>query len=281
MPRRHAKFGAVDAPTAPAFSVALSVSLLAALFLLAGCASVGVSPQAEQRSDIEGKKPLRLVVLPFGYDRCALRVDREGAELETFKRELANNLASDIAQRTSPLGLKAEVAPKPPVDAEAAWLVRGDFTRVNQGSRAARTLLGFGAGGTKVETRVEVYDLASPSLRPLFTFDTSGGSGAAPGAALSTTPYGFAASVAVGSAAGVSGDRTRTARMIVAYIAEQLAGRGWLASTATQTAGAKRLDASDARQLEGDDAPDPSFDQDDGTSATATARSRKAGWRSK
>ena len=62
------------------------------------------------------------------------------------------------------------------------WFVRGEFKTVCQGSRLLRSAIGFGAGGTKIETHVEVYDLASNSATPFLTFSTTGGSGAEPGA---------------------------------------------------------------------------------------------------
>jgi uncharacterized protein DUF4410 len=65
-----------------------------------------------------------------------------------------------------------------------AWLVTGEFVRVNGGSRALRSLIGLGAGGTKMETVVRVYDLSRLSKEPVFQFDTSGGSNAEPGAVL-------------------------------------------------------------------------------------------------
>ena len=70
------------------------------------------------------------------------------------------------------------------------WLIRGEFTRVNQGSRLLRSTIGFGAGGTKVETNVYVYDLSKSSTTPFLTFSTSGGSNAEPGAitGLATDP---------------------------------------------------------------------------------------------
>jgi hypothetical protein len=65
---------------------------------------------------------------------------------------------------------------------ENAWLIRGEFTKVNQGSRLLRGAIGFGAGGTKVETNIYVYDLNQNSNTPFLTFSTTGGSNAEPGA---------------------------------------------------------------------------------------------------
>jgi Domain of unknown function (DUF4410) len=54
----------------------------------------------------------------------------------------------------------------------SAWLVTGEFVRVTQGSRALRGLVGLGAGGTKLETAVRVYDLSHLSKGPVLQFET-------------------------------------------------------------------------------------------------------------
>jgi len=63
-----------------------------------------------------------------------------------------------------------------------AWLITGEFVRVNGGSRELRGLVGLGLGGTKMETLVRVYDLSRLSKEPVLQFETSGGSNAEPGA---------------------------------------------------------------------------------------------------
>lgn len=88
-----------------------------------------------------------------------------------------------------------------------------------------------------METTTEVYDLSTRSRKqPLFTFSTSGGSNAEPGIITSvgplapTTVPAAVISVAGKGAHGVSEDVKRTARMIAAYVSEQLAARGYLPS---------------------------------------------------
>ena len=91
------------------------------------------------------------------------------------------------------------------------------------------------SGPTKMETTTQVYDLSTRSRQmPLFTFSTSGGSNAEPGIITSVGPFApttvplLVISVAGKGAHGVSEDAKRTARVIAAYISEQLVARGYL-----------------------------------------------------
>ena len=117
---------------------------------------------------------------------------------------------------------------------ENAWLIRGEFTKVNQGSRLLREAIGFGAGGTKVETNIYVYDLNQNSNTPFLTFSTTGGSNAEPGAVTgaATDPVvaaiGVAASGAGNIAHGLTEDTARTAREITAELSDYMYRRGWI-----------------------------------------------------
>ncbi len=111
-----------------------------------------------------------------------------------------------------------------------AWLIRGDFITVKQGSRLLRGAIGFGAGGTKLETHVRVYDLAQDPATPFLTFSTTGGSNAEPGAilALTTDPLQLAIGGVSGVAHGLSEDTARTAREITAELTDYMFARGWI-----------------------------------------------------
>ncbi len=111
-----------------------------------------------------------------------------------------------------------------------AWVVAGMFTKVDQGSRALRAGIGFGAGESNVTTAVGVYAVAGGQLVPLLAFDTDGGSGKMPGvvfsAATAVTPMG-AAGLAVGAAGGLmpglTDDLDRTAYEVAAVLSAYLA----------------------------------------------------------
>src|SRR4029079_17604582 len=94
-------------------------------------------------------------------------------------------------------------------------------------SRLLRSGVGLGAGGTKMETRVRVYDLAS-SAQPFLTFETTGGSNAMPGLLTSTGPVSAAFSMTTQAMMGVTDDAARTSRMITGALNGYLVEHGWL-----------------------------------------------------
>ncbi len=224
-------------PHAPArFPRRTLLRLLGAATLLGagGCASVSVQPEAGLRPSA-GQRPVQLLVAAFGAPADVLRVDRQGGELARFQDRLTAGLRAQTVRRLAALGVPAAaVAPADRLPPQPAWLVTGRFTRVNQGSRALRVGVGLGAGGTKMETRVEVRDLSLPGQPVVTAFRTTGGSNAEPGLIASggtgpvSVAVGAAATVAGQSVHGVTEDTGRTARMIAAFVSETLAGRGYL-----------------------------------------------------
>src|SRR5471030_3110414 len=153
-----------------------SAAGLALVLTLASCASISVQKAAEQATP---QMPQKIYVADFDIANGSFKVDREGAELETFKQNL-----KAMMQTASVTDLSHRLIPAVPTTKEQgfqpenAWLVRGEFTKVNQGSRLLRGTIGFGAGGTKVETNVYVYDLDQNTDTPFLTFSTTGGSNA-------------------------------------------------------------------------------------------------------
>jgi hypothetical protein len=172
------------------------IGSLASLLVLTSCASISVQPGHEYATP---QMPQKIYVMLFGTGHAEFNVDREGAELKTFKRDLQHVLqAAQIADLSNRL-VAAAPAPKHPWDRrENGWVVTGEFVKVNQGSRFLRTAIGFGAGGTKVEAKVAVYDLSAADHRPFLVFSTTGGSNAEPGAVTSfaTDPLDLAVQIA-------------------------------------------------------------------------------------
>jgi len=212
------------------FSVLLLA--LAAAFGLASCASVSVESGNERSTK---RMPAKIYVAPFDAAGGTFAVDREGAELAEFKRGLQEILQkAAVADLTRRLVPAAEAKGREGIKPENAWLVRGEFTKVKQGSRLLRATIGFGAGGTKLETRVAVYDLNRADAKPFLTFTTTGGSGAEPGAisGAATDPVvlvvGAAASAGGVLAHGLSEDAARTARQITAVLSDYMYRRDWI-----------------------------------------------------
>lgn len=208
--------------------------VLAALFL-ASCASVSVEKMRHTIPPQEGPKiaPAEVLIRPFEVSNEALRVDRDSAELEKFKQELRDRLAQQMAERIKKHVANARVI----ADGDALpqgnfWLVTGEFQRVNQGSRFLRSVVGFGTGGTKMDTVVRVYDLSQIEPREFLTFETTGGSNVSQGVlGVLTFPVGgpmafmSLANAVDGVRSGVTFDTKRTAREIAAVLSDYLQKR--------------------------------------------------------
>jgi hypothetical protein len=208
------------------------LSCAAAFFALAGCASISIKPGTET-GDV--RAPEKIYVAKFSITPGEFNVDRTGVELATFKKDLAKALqaaqVADLTRRLLPADAvlhHAWTQPRP------AWLVTGQFVRVNQGSRFLRAAFGLGLGGTKLETKVRVYDLSRPDSDPFLTFETTGGSNAEPGAitAIATDPLTIVISAAIGGASGfshgITEDTKRTAREITAVLSDVMYRRHWI-----------------------------------------------------
>jgi hypothetical protein len=204
-----------------------------AVLALAACASISVQPNTETS---DSQLPKKIYVSGFDATHGEFRVDREKAELADFQENLQFMLQTamvvDISKR---LGIPTtESYADQNFHPENAWVIRGEFTRVNQGSRLLRSTIGFGAGGTKLETNVYVYDLNRSDDKPFLTFSTSGGSNAEPGAitGIATDPVEIAVQAALsgvgGVAHGLTEDSARTAREITAELSDYMYRHGWI-----------------------------------------------------
>lgn len=222
------------------------------LLSLGGCASVSVQPQSAAAPPT-AQRPLRFVIESFTFPAPAMvRANRQGDELIAFERKLQVRLRDRVVRELRGLGLEAVAASPERKSAsvtsrkgrlsgmprEAAWLVTGQFTRVNQGSRGLRLVIGLGAGGTKMDTAVQVLDFSSGGM-PVLTFRTTGGSNAEPGligaggpvtgpVGITITAVNVVSTVASSGGHGITEDSDRTARMIAAYLSADLARRGYL-----------------------------------------------------
>jgi len=214
------------------------VAGLALAASLSSCASISVRQGTENSG---AQLPLKIYVMKFSTHEGQFNVDRKDVELSDFKKNLQKILqvaqVTDLSDRL----VKAQPVTMRPVFGKHAWLIEGEFTRVNQGSRLLRTAIGFGAGGTKLETKVFVYDLSTPGTPPFLTFTTTGGSNAEPGAVTSfaTDPLSLAVQMALSGASGFSHglteDTKRTAREITAELSDYMYRMHWVPEDARLT----------------------------------------------
>jgi hypothetical protein len=210
----------------------IRISAALAMLLLASCASVSVEKMRHTIPPQEGPKiaPNEILIRPFVVSNEALRVDRDSEELEEFKKELRDRLANQMAESFKKHVANARVvAAGDTLPQGNFWLVSGEFQRVNQGSRLLRSVVGFGSGGTKMDTVVRVYDLSQKEPREFLTFETTGGSNVSQGVlGVLTFPVGgpmafmSLANAVDGVRSGVTFDTKRTAREITAALSEYL-----------------------------------------------------------
>ncbi|MFM8363875.1 MAG: DUF4410 domain-containing protein [Verrucomicrobiota bacterium] len=206
--------------------------VLAGTLLLAACASVSVEKAVHPFGPENGPKkaPDEILIRPFEVPESSLRVDRDGQDLEKFRKDLQEYMGRQLARR-----LTKHVAPARVVAAGDAlpqgnfWLIEGEFKRVNQGSRLLRSTVGFGTGGTKMETVANVFDLSGAEPKEFLHIETTGGSNISQGIG-GVVMFPFSGPMALTSLAnavdgvrsGVSFDAGRTAREITAILSEYL-----------------------------------------------------------
>jgi hypothetical protein len=206
-------------------------ALLVSIVTLTGCASISIEPGQDNPT---AGQPQKVYVETFDTAKADFEVDREGAELAQFKSGLqlmmSTGISYDLTKRLIPA---TAVDGRPHFPPQRAWVITGEFVRVNQGSRLLRGAIGFGAGATKLVCRVRVYDLTQGMREPFLTFTTTGGSNAEPGAlpTLATDPLSLVIEAAGGAgnvAHGVSEDTARTAREITAELSDYMYHHGWI-----------------------------------------------------
>jgi Domain of unknown function (DUF4410) len=193
---------------------------------LTGCASVSLT-NIQEGPAAQASPPAVIYVADFDSTGCDWKVDRTGAELQAFERTLDQYLAAEIVGRLNKYVTEAKILePNRPLPADG-WVVRGKLLRVEQGSRALRATVGFGAGGTKLETLTEVVDTRARPPITVMRFNSTGGTNAEPGAILSADPVSIGVTLAVQSLGGLTTDADRTARMITAQISQYFYNEGW------------------------------------------------------
>lgn len=210
----------------------LPVLLVAVLFC--SCASVSVKKTEMIGPGTKNRVPEKIFVQPFVFDSEGLRVDRDGEKLALFKQGVQARMSRDLVRRLPKFVAPAEaVLPQAALPRGNYWAITGRFDRIHQGSRFMRMTVGMGAGGTKLNATVIVYDLSGRYWRPILRIETTGGSNFSPGT-LGTAGYFVSGVTSLASVvyaldgiqSGVTFDSTRTAREITAAISEYLYMQG-------------------------------------------------------
>jgi hypothetical protein len=214
--------------------------ILALLVLsVTGCSSVSILQEKQNAALAPAAQPAAVWVRPFEVPRAAeFDVSARAADrTESAEDRMGQFVAQGILSRADSMIAPGRLLAAEEKPSGGGLLVEGRILRARQGSRALRTGIGFGFGGTKFETSVRVYNLDRSASEPWLPFETTGGSNMEPGLIgilvpspasipIALTMVSGAATAGALGTKGISQDATRTGRMVALAIHDQLAEDG-------------------------------------------------------
>jgi len=236
--------------------------LLTAL-LIAGCASATVTPE-RVAAPATPARPARIVVYDFAVSSAEVTLN-SSILAQTYRKAesnegspppsrlatghaVAKDLSNALVKDLEGLGFTVEKLRRGTPVTGNVLIVDGAFLNVDEGNRLRRLAIGFGAGASKLDTRVNVYQTSDGVPHRVLEFGTHVESSKMPGAAV-TMGAGAAAQGAVtaGSAAvaaGMAGAKAHlssmgaltdeTSEQITAYLSQYFAKQRWISSDKAQ-----------------------------------------------
>ena len=227
--------------------------LLLVSTVITGCASVDVTSRRETASEQKIDRPARIIVHDFAASPGDLppnsavaqfysgRSTPQTADQIRLGRELGHQVASELVKDILNMGLPAERAGAGPPASVGNLLIGGEFISIDEGSRAKRMLIGFGAGAVELRTLVEGYLVTKGGLEPLGSAEIRAAGGKMPGMlvpVLGGAMAGEAGRAAVISGTlnvaqelgpeGMSAAAKRTANEIAKVLRDAFRRRGWI-----------------------------------------------------
>lgn len=244
-------------------SAAIAGWLLLIAAMIGGCAGANVS-QGTTAAPVSQARPSQIVVYDFAvspaevtqnqgplqrlYRAATMNTEQQQASQLQSGHDAAKNLSDDLVKNLTDLGFTVVQAPRGTTAPDGALVIDGQFVTIDEGNTARRLIIGFGAGAAKLDTRVNIYQVANGATASLLDFTTHADSGKMPGAAV-TMGAGAAAqggaTVAMGAAnVGLAGAKTyrsttgfladSTAKQIAAYFSRYAANQGWISQDQAQ-----------------------------------------------
>lgn len=225
------------------------VVLCALLTIGSGCASTNVTeinrlrPEAVTRPDRVLVYPIATTMDELPSDsvlqaKASPREEKQSAEEMQLGRELGAQIAKELVTRLRDLGLPAvQATPGGSQERMNDLVIRGGFVEIDKGNMALRTMVGFGAGGSDLQTHFEVYAVTANGRTQMGTAGIKAAGGHMPGVLLSMGVGGVAKGAAVGGtlAAGreftsesIQGAAERTAKEFIKTVKPDLERRGWI-----------------------------------------------------
>ena len=193
----------------------LLAALCAGFFWIAACGQTGVRP-VSKTADLNLPRPGRILVNTFAVSEADVTeahgmlrqqptvkdpVERE----REIGRQVAEVLAVELVEGLRALGFTVERASRSDAISGTDLWVDGQFVNVDEGDKLRRLVIGFGSGGSRVDTRVQLYH--GQDRAKLMEFTTHSNSSRMPGAAAT-----------MGAGAAISGGVTAGATLGTAVI---------------------------------------------------------------
>ena len=243
------------------FAIRTALELLASLLIVA-CASATVTPE-KVAPPTTPVRPTRIVVYDFAVSPAEVTLNQsivhrtflaaqstpslKKSQLETA-HAVAHDLSDALVKDLQNLGFTVEKHHRGTSVTGNALIVDGQFLNVDEGNRLRRLVIGFGSGASKLDTRVQVYQVSGGTTHRVLEFETHVESAKLPGAAVTmgagavATGAVTAGSAAVaGGLAGVKAHQStlsaltdKSAEEITAYLSQYFAKQGWISSDKMQ-----------------------------------------------
>jgi len=160
---------------------------------------------------------------------------------EKIAQEVARIVTENLVKQINDLGIPAQpgTVGTPPV-AGPVLAIEGQFLSVDQGNRAQRMMIGFGAGASEVRTLVQIYETTAEGRRLVEDFYTTvkssrkpglgpmAGAGAAAGRAAETAAMSTGVGVMTARSQTVEGDAKNTADEITKQLKKFFVEQRWI-----------------------------------------------------
>jgi hypothetical protein len=216
------------------------VPLVLLAVFLTGCGTTKVTGE-QPLADVAAAKPSVVYVADFGLlpgeiedDKGVLShvpiISKPAKELlygqrppEERARELIELMSTSLVKDIEKKGMSAvRFDHENPVPTNG-WMVRGIYTKVQEGNQLRRSLVGFGVGKTDVQVVTVFDDLSAGPPQPIYQMDTDANSGRLPGTAplVVLSPYATAARFIL-SGADLDRSVRETARKINASLVQEI-----------------------------------------------------------
>jgi hypothetical protein len=221
---------------------------------LSGCAAATATTQS-QSLPADGNRPSQIVVYPFSVDPSEITLNQsivqrayrsvsgenESASQHALALDTAQKVCLEAVTTLRKKGWSATCQNRgTPIAGDNVLFVDGEFTDINEGNRLRRTVIGFGAGASTLDSTVQMYQCTNQASRQVLEFTTHADSGKMPGAAV-MAPVGAAAGAGAAATVGANGAAggvksvtsstgflaDKTASQVVDQLTNYFAQNGW------------------------------------------------------